>query len=153
MLSPDLFSLYTQVVMDELAECEGVKIGGKNINNIRYADDMVMIADSEEKLQTLMDKLMWECSRVGLRINKGKTEVMGVTKRRDRLPVTINVEGSALKQIETFRYLGSLVCEDARCDAEIKTRIGIAKANFGSMRKVLTNMNISIHLRIRLLRC
>ena len=153
VLSPDLFSLYTQIVMDELAEYEGVKIGGRNINNIRYADDMVMIADSQEKLQTLMDKLILECSRVGLRINKGKTEVMGITKRRDRLPVTINVEGSALKQVETFRYLGSLVCEDARCDAEIKTRIGIAKANFGSMRKVLTNMNISIHLRLRLLRC
>ena len=46
--SPDLFSLYNQLVMDELVECEGVRIGGKNVNNIGYADDMVLIADSEE---------------------------------------------------------------------------------------------------------
>ena len=153
VLSPDLFSLYTQLVMDELVECEGVRIGGKNINNIRYADDMVLIADSEDKLQILVNKLLEECRRRGLRINKAKTEVMGVTKRSERLPVTISIEGTALNQVETFRYLGSLVSEDGRCDAEVRARIGMAKANFGNMRNVLTNMSLDIHLRMRILRC
>lgn len=153
VLSPDLFSLYTQLVMEELRECEGVKIGGKNINNIRYADDMVLIADTEEKLQSQVDKLLGECGRMGLRINKVKTEVMGITKRSERLPINIGADGTALKQVESFRYLGSLVNEDGRCDSEIRSRIGIAKANFGSMRKILTNMSLDIQLRMRLLRC
>ena len=153
VLSPDLFSLYTQMAMDELDECDGIKIGGKNINNIRYADDMVMIADTEEKLQNLVDKLLVECRRMGLRMNKQKTEVMGVTKRSERLLVSINIDGTVLKQVDTFRYLGSLVCEDGRCDAEIKARIGMAKSNFGNMRKLLTNLSLDIKLRMRLLRC
>ena len=101
----------------------GVELG------ITYADDMVMIADSEEKLGMLMDKLMLECNRMGLRINKAKTEVMRVTKCRERLPETISVKGTALKQVESFRYLGSLVCEDARCDKEITARIEMVKSS------------------------
>ena len=50
VLSPDLFSLYSQRVMEELAELKGIMMGGRNVNNIRYADDLVLLADSEEKL-------------------------------------------------------------------------------------------------------
>ena len=57
VLSPDLISLYAQVTMDEMSELPGVKIGGRNINNIRYADGMVVMAVAEEGLQTLMNKL------------------------------------------------------------------------------------------------
>lgn len=124
VLSPDLFSLYSQAVMDEMADLEG----------IRYADDTVLIADTEEKLQRLVDRLDVECRGVGLRINIGKTEVMGMTKREERLRVNVNVGGQAVKQVRSFRYLGSLVNEDGRCDAEIRSRIGIGKANFGQMR-------------------
>ena len=57
---------------------EGIRIGGRNIN-FRYADDMVLIADSEEKLQSLVNRLHEECREKSLRINKRKAEVMGVT--------------------------------------------------------------------------
>ena len=66
--------------MDEMADLEGMKVGGMNI--IRYADDKVLIADTEEKLQRLVDRLDEECRGVGLKINIDKTEVMGVTKRK-----------------------------------------------------------------------
>ena len=52
-----MFSLHTQLVMDELAELDGIKIGGRNVNNIRSADDMVLIADSKEKLESLVTNL------------------------------------------------------------------------------------------------
>ena len=55
-----------------------------------------------------------------------------------------------LNQVELFRYLGSLVSEYGRCNVEIHARIGIEKENFGSMRKVVTNMSIDIQLRMRL---
>ena len=55
MLSPDLFSLYSQVVKDKLVGLDGISVGGRNVNNIRFADDTVLIADSEEKkLQALV---------------------------------------------------------------------------------------------------
>ena len=152
VLSPDLFSLYTQLVMNELTELDGIKIGGRNVNNIRYADDMVLLADTEEKLQRLMDELTEQCRIKGLRINKSKTEVMGVTKRRERLPVSINIEGVAIRQVEKFKYLGSLVSEDGKCDEEIRARIAMGKANFGKMRNVLTNLGLNIQLRVRLVK-
>ena len=56
VLSPDLFSLYTKLLMEEMSECERMEIGGKNVNNIRYTDNMVMEADSKDKLQSLLDR-------------------------------------------------------------------------------------------------
>ena len=95
VLSPDLFSLYTKLVMEKMTECDGVRTGGKNVNNIRYADDMVLVADSADELQRLLNRLMHVCKRMRLRISKGKTEVMGVTKRSERLPLTISIDGTA----------------------------------------------------------
>ena len=60
VLSPDLFCLYSEMIMRQIEEIEGLKIGGHNINNIRYADDTVLTADSEEKLQELLNKVMEE---------------------------------------------------------------------------------------------
>ena len=58
-----------------------------------------------------------------------------------------------MSQVESFRYLGSLVSEDGRCDKEIRARIGMAKSNFGKMRKLLSNMSLNKKLRLRLLEC
>ena len=113
--------------MDEMRKFPGVKIGGRNLNNIRYADDMVVMAQTEEVLQTLMNKLQERCRKFGLRINIGKTEVMVVTKRRERLPVNVTLAGETINQVATFRYLGNAVSEDGRCEAEIRAIIGMAK--------------------------
>ena len=119
-----LFSLYTQLVMDELAELQGIRIGGRNISNIRYADDMVIIANSKEKLQSPVNRLYDECREKGLRINKSKMEVMEVTKRNETLPVTVNIEGTSIQRVTNFKY------SNGRCDSEIRARIGMAKASF-----------------------
>ena len=152
VLSPDLFSLYSQAVIDELENMDGVRFGGVNINNIRYADDTVLIADTEEKLQRLVDGLNEGCGRYGLKVNIGKTEVLGVTKRTDQLPVNIRLGGCVLKQVRSFKYLGSLVCEDAKCDNDIRARIGMAKTAFGQIRKILVSLSINMRTRIRVLK-
>ena len=77
---------------------------------------------------------------------------MGATKRREWLDANISIEGVAIKQVEKFRYLGSVVNEDGRCDGEIRARIAMGKANFGKMRNVMTNLGLSIQLRLRLLK-
>ena len=153
VLSQDLFSLWTRIILDEMSDLPGKEIGGRNINNIRYADDMVMIAETEDGLQALMVKLKEECRELGLRINISKTEVMGVTIRRERLPVSITVAGESLNQVATFKYLGCVLSEDGRCKSEIRARIGMAKANFGEIRKLLTNPSLDAQLRLRMLRC
>ena len=155
ILSPDLFSLYSQRVMDELEGMEGVKVGGRNINNIGYADGTVMVADSEEKLRELVMALHRACTAWGLKINfgQGKTEVMGITKRAEELNVNIRMEGRHITQIEKYKYLGVMVTKDGRCDTELLKRIGMAKTTFNSMRRILTNMNINMRLRTRLVKC
>lgn len=57
VLSPDLFSLYGQRVIEDLEDMDGILIGGRNVNNIRYADDTVLLADTEEKLQALVNRI------------------------------------------------------------------------------------------------
>ena len=118
-----------------------------------YADDMVMIAETEEELQTLIDKLKEECRKLGLRINISKTEMLGVTKRRERLLVNVTRAGKSLKQVANLKYLGSVLSEDLRSESEIRTKIGMAKANSGKMRTLLTNLNLDAQLRFRILKC
>ena len=83
VLSPDLFNIYSEVIMRDLVELEGVRVGGGNINNIRYADDTVLLADSAEKLESLVGALVRASDRYGLKLNTSKTKVMVVTKGSD----------------------------------------------------------------------
>ena len=93
MLSPNLFSLYTQVNTDGLVELGGLRVGGRNIYKFRYADGTGLLANSEERLQRLVDGLDEECRRYGLSLNKRKTDVTGLTKKREQLVVSDNLGG------------------------------------------------------------
>lgn len=100
-MSSDLFSLYSQSVMNKLEELDSIKVRGLNINNTRYADDMVHIANTEEMLQSLVDRLDEECRGRGLKISINKTEVVGVTKRKEQLRVDVNIGGHGVKQVRS----------------------------------------------------
>lgn len=80
MLSPDLFYLYGQRVKEELG-IEGISIKGRNVTNIRYADDIRFLADSEEKLQVMVTKMEESCEGKGLKINVEKTKAIVKTKK------------------------------------------------------------------------
>ena len=95
-------------------------------------------------MQRLVTNLYEQCRIKVLRINKSKTAVMEVTKKKESLASSINVEGVTIEQVTKFRYLGSLVSENGKCDAEIKVRIGMAKTNFGKMRDVMTNLSLKL---------
>ena len=104
--------------MEEMKEYDGIELGGWILNSIRYADKKVLIADMEEKLQSLIDRLLVECTSMGLRINILMTEIMGVTKRSERLPMNILLIGTVLKQVENCSCAGSVLCEDGKSDVE-----------------------------------
>ena len=84
-MSTDLFNLYSEMIMREIKELEGIRLNGYNINDIKYADDTVFFADSEGKLYGLLNVLNEISEMKGLKINKLKTEVM-VISRADRNP-------------------------------------------------------------------
>ena len=148
VMSPLLFSLYGEIIMREIADLGGVSVGGKNINNIRYADDTVLIADSEEKLQRLVERVDAAGEEMGLRINRKKTECM-VMSKRTAPACNIRVRDEIIKQVDKFKYLGSMMTVDGRSESEIRQRIGIAKSAFEKMRKLVTNRHIRIETRMR----
>ncbi|GFR93827.1 retrovirus-related Pol polyprotein from type-1 retrotransposable element R2 [Elysia marginata] len=81
VLSPDLFSLYSEVIMRHIEDYSGIKVGGHNINNLRYADDTVLIAENKSDLQKLLDVVYSESQKKGLELNSKKTEVMVISRK------------------------------------------------------------------------
>ena len=107
VMSPDLFTLYGEVIMREIETIEGFSIGGRNLNNVRYADDTVLIADSVEKLQELVSVVKAASEDKGLKINIEKTECMVVTKLNEAPDCSIRIQQELVKQVEKFKYLGA----------------------------------------------
>lgn len=153
VLSPDLFSLYSENIMRTIQDLPGISIGGYNINNLRYADDTVLIANSEVNLQKLVSTINTESERLGLTLNKKKTEVMVISKKPDIPNCRIVLGNEILKQVHNFKYLGSWVTSDGKCETDIKARIAMARTAFTEMRNILTNKKIAIDIRLRTLSC
>ena len=152
VLSPDLFNLYSEMILRNIEELNGVKVGGREINNLRYADDTVLIADSEQKLQSLLTTASVKSEERGLQLNAKKTECMVVSKNPNAPTCKISCNGVDIKQVKTFKYLGCNITQDARSDCEIKKRIAMAKDTFCKMKTIFTNRNINIFTKIETLR-
>ena len=152
VLSPDLFALYGENILQEIEDLEGIIVGGVNINNVRYVDDTVLMADTEEKLQLMVEKVNDISEANGLRMNMKKTETMVVTKKKQAPECNITINGKIIKQVKKFVYLGSTITEDAKCKSEIMKRINIARSNFNNMKKILTNNKITIKTKKNIIR-
>ncbi|GFR77827.1 endonuclease-reverse transcriptase [Elysia marginata] len=153
VLSPDLFSLYSEIIMQNLENCPGIKVGGYNVNNIRYADDTVLIAENKDDLQKLLNIVEEESRKKGLELNSKKTEVMVISRKQEPPKCDIFINDAKLKQQDKFKYLGTISTSDGRNNNEIAARIAHAKTSFQKMRAVLTNKHISIQTRKRVLQC
>ena len=102
-----------------LAEAQaGIKIAGKNINNLRYADDTTLIAGSEEELKSLLTKVKEESEKVGLKVNIQKTKIMASG------PITSwQIDGETMETVREFIFLSSNITADGDCSHEIKRRL------------------------------
>ena len=139
VLSLDLFNLHSEIILRGINDFEGIKVNGVNINNIRYADDTVLISTSPRELQKMLNKLEKIGEQYGMSINVNKTECLIVTKLETVSKLTLFLKGNSIKQTEHFRYLGSLISSNGRFTNEIKRRIVLAKQAFIDLGYILRN--------------
>jgi hypothetical protein len=153
VLSPCLFNIYTEVIFKHIKGKPGVKINGRIINNLRYADDTVLMAESEQELQELVDEVYYKSNQYGLDMNIQKTKAMIIGKTLDKPAIKIQINGRILEQVKSYVYLGHTITEDGKCDMEIRKRIGMAKSTFINMKSILTSKQITNKLKMRIARC
>ena len=131
ILSPCLFNLYAEYILrnTELEETQaGIKIAGRNINNLRYADDTTLMAESEEELKSLLMQVKEESEKVGLKLNIQKTKIMASG------PITSwEIDGETVETVADFIFLDSKITADGDCSHGIKRRLLLG-------RKVMTNL-------------
>ena len=145
--SSGLFNSYSEIIIRNIKHHEGVRVGGENINNLRYADDTVLIADSEEKLQNILTTVTVESENKGLQLNAKKTECMVISKQSD-IPVCNTLrKGERIKQVDTFKYLGFTITPGVRCDTEIKKRMALSKDTFTEMKSIFNSRNMKVYTK------
>ena len=118
---PCLFNLYTEYIIRNagLEEAQaGIKIAGRNINNLRYADDTTLMAESEEELNSLLMKVKEESEKVGLKLNIQKTKIMASS----HIP-SWQIDGETMETVRDFIFLGSKITADGDCSHEIKRHL------------------------------
>ena len=107
----------------------GIKISGRNINNLRYADDTTLMAEGEEELKSLLMKVKEESEKVGLKLNIQKTKIMASD------PITSwEIDGETLETMSDFIFGGSKITGDGDCSHEIKRHLFLG-------RKAMTNLD------------
>ena len=137
-MSPNLFNLYADYIIQNsgLNEAQaGIKIARRNINNLRYADDNILMAENKEELKSLLMKVKEESKNVGLKLNIQKTKVMASG------PITSwQIDGEAKEPVRDFIVLGSKITADGDSSHEIKRCLLLR-------RKVMTNLELILKSR------
>ena len=118
ILSPCLFNLYAEYIMWNagLDEAQaGIKISGRNINNLRYADDAILMAESEEELKSLLMKVKEESEKVGLELNIQKTKIMASGSI-----ISWHIDGEIMETVTSFIFLSSKIIADGDWSMKLK---------------------------------
>ena len=147
VMSPWLFNVYMDGVIREMnvrVLGKGLELLSENggrfeINQLLFADDTALVADSEKKLFRLVSEFGKVCERRKLRVNVGKSKVMRCSRygNEDRMHVILN--GEPLKEVDCFKYLGSQVAADEGCERDVVHRVNEGYRAWGALKSVLSN--------------
>ena len=131
-----------------LGEAEvGVKIARRNINNLRYADDTTLMAESEEELKRLLMKVKEECEKVGLKLNIQKMKIMASGSI-----TSWQIDGETMEIMTNFIFLGSKITADGDCSHEIKRRLLLGRKVMTNLDNILKNRDITFPTKVRLVK-
>ena len=125
----------------------GIKIVRRNINNLRYADDTTLMAESEEELKGLLKKVKEESEEVGLKLNIQKTKIMASG------PITSwEIDGETVESVSDFIFLGSKVTADGDCSHEIKRRLLLGSKVMTNLDSILKSRDITLSRKVHLVK-
>ena len=125
----------------------GIKIAGRNINNLRYADDTTLMTESEEELKSLLMKVKEESEKVGLKLNIQKTKIMASR------PITPwEIDGETVETVSYFISLGSKITVDGDCSHEIKRRLLLGRKVMTNLDSIFKSRDITLSTKFRLVK-
>ena len=125
----------------------GIKIAGRNINNLRYADDTTLMAESEEELKVLLMKVKEESEKVGLKLNIQKTKIMASG------PITSGqIDGETVETVADLIFLGSKITSDGDCSHEIIRRLLFGRKIMTNLDSILKTRDITLPTKVHLVR-
>ena len=125
----------------------GFKIAGRNINNLRYADDTTLMAESEEELKSLLMKVKEESEKVDLELNIQKTKIMASG------PITSwKIDGETEETVSDFIFLGSKITADSDCNHEIKNHLLLGRKVMTNLDSILKSRDITLPTKVRLVK-
>ena len=152
LLSAVCFNLYTEYIMRASVDhhVTGTSVNGRRISNLRYADDIALIAKSAEALQELLSIVSDIYEEFGLQINTKKTKVMTIGQERKECKVTCG--GKTIEQVAQFMYLGTIITETADCSKEIRARLGQGRETVRKLASIWKSRSIRLKNKVGILR-
>ena len=125
----------------------GIKIAGRNINKLRYADDTTLMAESEEELKSLLMKVKEESDKVGLKLNIQKKKIMASG------PITSwEIDGETVETVSNFIFLGSKITADGDCNHEITRHLLLGRKVITNLDSILKSRDITLSTKFRLVK-
>ena len=125
----------------------GIKISGRNINNLRYADVTTLMAESEEELKNLLMKVKEESEKVGLKLNIQKTKIMASS------PITSwQIDGETMETVRDFIVLGPKITADGDCSHEIKRRLPLGRKAMANLDSIFKSRDITLSIEVHLVK-
>ena len=148
ILSPCLFNLYAEYIkrntgLDEAPA--GIKIAGRNINNLRQADEITLMAESEEELKSLLMKVKEESEKVGLKLSIQKTNIMA-----SGLITSWQLDGEIVETVADFILGGSKITADSDCSHEIKRHLLLGRKVMTTLDSILKSRDITLPTKVHL---
>ena len=125
----------------------GIKIAGRKINNLRYADDTTLMTESEKELKNLSRKVKEESEKVGLKLNIQKTKIMASG------PITSwEMDGEIMETVSNFIFLGSKITADSDCSHEIKRRLLLGRKVMTNLDSIFKSRDITLPTKVHLVK-
>ena len=125
----------------------GIKIAGRNVNNLKYADDTTVMAESEEELKSLLMKMKEKSEKVRLKFNIQKTKIMVSS-----LITSWQIDGEAMETVTDFIFLGSKITADGDCSHEIKRRLLLGRKAMTKLDSILKSREITLPTKVCLVK-